>query len=69
MKKDMMKKKDMMNKKSMMKKGKYMGGLKLKGTNKMMNTIGTKDTGRLSAKKGKKIILGTGNRGTSNLSA
>ena len=44
------------------------GGLKLKGSNGMKNTIGTKDTGRLSAKKGKKIILGSGNKGTSNLS-
>lgn len=45
------------------------GGLKLKGSGKTRNTIGTKDTGRLSAKKGNKIILGTGNRGNSNLYA
>lgn len=62
-------KKDMMKKKSLMKKGKYMDGLKLKGSGKTRNTIGTKDTGRLSAKKGNKIILGTGNRGNSNLYA
>lgn len=47
---------------------KGMGGLKLKGSNKMRNTIGTKDTGRVSAKKGSKIILGSNNQGTSNLS-
>lgn len=42
-------------------------GLKLKGTNKLRNTLGAKDLGRVSAKKGTKIILGTGNRGSSDL--
>lgn len=49
--------------------GKGKGGLKLKGSKKLKNTIGTKDLGRLSAKKGSKIILGTGNRGNSSLTA